>query len=94
MDVPAQYDTIKYQVKMVDARTESRAILCETNATPAKIKEIQRALLTAGYNPGAINGSLRETTMRAVNGYQQSKGLPVDGFLNLETVKSLGVSPN
>jgi murein L,D-transpeptidase YcbB/YkuD len=32
--------------------------------------------------------------MGAVNLYQQAKGLPVDGFLNLETVKSLGVSPN
>jgi len=28
-----------------------------------------------------------------VNQYQQSKGLPVDGFLNLDTVKALGVSP-
>ncbi len=94
VDVPAQYETISYQVKTADARIENRAILCETNATPAKIMEIQRALSTAGFNPGPINGVLRETTMRAVNGYQQSKGLPVDGFLNLETVKSLGVSPN
>ena len=93
IDVPAQYDTIRYQVKTADARVENRAILCETNATPAKIMEIQRALSAAGFNPGPINGSLRESTMRAVNGYQQSKGLPVDGFLNLETVKSLGVSP-
>ncbi|MBS7807528.1 peptidoglycan-binding domain-containing protein [Variovorax sp. PCZ-1] len=94
ISVPAQYDTISYQVKTADARTENRAILCETNATPAKIMEIQRALSTAGFNPGPVNGVLRESTMRAVNGYQQSKGLPVDGFLNLETVKSLGVSPN
>jgi Putative peptidoglycan binding domain len=94
IDVPAQYDTIRYQVKTADARTENRAILCETNATPTKIMEIQRALSAAGYNPGPINGVLRESTMRAVNGYQQAKGLPVDGFLNLETVKSLGVSPN
>jgi Putative peptidoglycan binding domain len=94
IDVPAQYETISYQVKTADARIENRAILCETNATPAKIMEIQRALSAAGFNPGPVNGVLRESTMRAVNGYQQSKGLPVDGFLNLETVKSLGVSPN
>lgn len=94
IDVPAQYDTISYQVKLTDARTENRAILCETNATPTKIMEIQRALAAAGYNPGPVNGVLRESTMRAVNGYQKSKGLPVDGFLNLETVKSLGVAPN
>ena len=32
--------------------------------------------------------------MSAVNADQRAKGLPVDAHLNLETVKSLGVSPN
>ena len=30
--------------------------------------------------------------MRAVNAYQRAKGLPVDRYLNVETVKSLGVA--
>ena len=92
--VPAQYETLSYQVKVAEGKTEQRAVLCETNATPTKIMEIQRALSAAGYNPGPLNGVLRAETMKAVNQYQQSKGLPVDGFLNLDTVKSLGVSPN
>lgn len=33
-------------------------------------------------------------TMNAVNLYQQANQLPVDGFLNLDTVKALGVSAN
>jgi len=37
---------------------------------------------------------VRAQTMKAVNDYQAAKGLPVDAYLNLETVKSLGVSPN
>jgi hypothetical protein len=94
IDVPAQYEEIQNKVKTADARIERRSILCETNATPAKIMEIQRALASAGYNPGSINGVLRAQTMQAVNAYQVAKSLPVDGFLNLETVKSLGVSPN
>lgn len=68
-DVPAQMETLSYQFMVSEAKTDRRAVLCETNATPAKITEIQRAL-------------------------HQAKGLPVDGFLNLDTVKSLGVSPN
>jgi hypothetical protein len=32
--------------------------------------------------------------MHAINEYQAAKGLPVDAYLNLATVKSLGVSPN
>ena len=92
VETPAQYEDIQYQVKSADGKIERRAILCETNATPNKIKEIQRALSAAGFNPGPVNGVLRAQTMSAVNAYQQSKSLPVDGFLNLETVKALGVS--
>lgn len=92
--VPAQYETLTRQEKVADASTQKRAILCETNATPAKIKEIQTALKAAGYNPGPINGVLRAATMTAVNQYQKANNLPVDGFLNLETVKALGVSAN
>ena len=93
VEVPAQYETLSYQFKVQDARTERRAVLCETNATPAKIREIQRALRKAGFNPGPVNGVLRAATMRAVNQYQRANNLPVDGFLNLETVKALNVSP-
>lgn len=94
IDVAAQYETLSQQVKVAEGKTDRRAVLCETNATPTKIMEIQRALKAAGFNPGPVNGVLRATTMNAVNQYQQGKGLPVDGFLNLDTVKALGVSPN
>jgi hypothetical protein len=94
VDVPAQYETLSQQVKVGEATTEWRSILCETNATEAKIKEIQRALAVAGFDPGPVDGVIREKTMRAVNSYQQSKNLPVDSYLNLPTVKSLGVSAN
>ncbi len=92
--VPAQYETLSYQVKVAEGKTEQRAILCDTNATPTKIAEIQRALKKAGFEPGPVDGQLRAQTMNAVNHYQQANKLPVDGFLNLETVKALGVSPN
>lgn len=94
IEVPAQYETLSNRVQVAQGSTERRAVLCETNATPAKIREIQQALKTAGYNPGPVNGVLRAATMSAVNRYQQAKSLPVDGFLNLETVKALGVSAN
>lgn len=92
--VPAQYEKVTYQVKIADALTERRQVLCDTNATPAKIREIQQALSKAGYNPGPINGQLRQGTMNAVSSFQKAKGLPVDGFLSIDTVRALGVSPN
>jgi len=94
VDVPAQYQTLTHTVKVSDARSEWRSILCETNATPEKLRDIQRALLAAGYNPGPVDGVIRAQTMRAVNDFQSAKGLPVDAYLNLETVKALGVTPN
>ncbi len=32
--------------------------------------------------------------MTAVNAYQKSKGLPIDEFLNIETVRALSVNPS
>ncbi|MDO5691316.1 MAG: peptidoglycan-binding domain-containing protein [Pseudomonadota bacterium] len=93
IDVPAVYETLTHKVQVSQGSTERREVLCETNATPSKIMEIQRALRAAGYNPGPINGVLRAQTMSAVNAYQKANNLPVDGFLNIDTVKSLGVQP-
>jgi hypothetical protein len=93
VDIPAQMGTVTSTKKVSDGAWGWRSILCETNATPTKIQEIQRALKQAGYDPGPIDGVIKQATMRAVNSYQEAKGLPVDPYLNVETVKSLGVSP-
>jgi hypothetical protein len=91
--VPAEYATVEEKV-LVSAGEESWSqILCDVNATPAKISEIQNALAAAGFNPGPIDGNLGGETLTAVAAYQQAKALPMDGYLNMETVEALGVSP-
>ena len=52
-EVPAQYATTYKTVKVADARFETRSILCETNATPSRIKEIQVALKGLGFDLAA-----------------------------------------
>jgi hypothetical protein len=32
--------------------------------------------------------------MKAISAFQKAKGLSQDGYLNIETVKALGISPN
>ncbi len=59
--------------------------------TSTRIQDFLRAMRSAGFDPGAIDGVIGESTMRAVNAYQRAKGLPVDRYLNMETVRSLGV---
>lgn len=91
--VPAEYATVDEQVLVSPGDEHWSQILCDVNATPAKIMEIQNALSAAGYNPGPVDGNLGNETMAAVDAYQKAKGLSEDGYLTMETVKALGVSP-
>ncbi len=91
--IPAEYKTVSTRELASEGHMEWRSILCDTNMTSARITQIQQALRTAGYNPGPIDGIVGASTMEAVNAFQRDKGLPVDKYLNLATLKALGVSP-
>ena len=90
--IPAKYTNVTRQEVVSEGKMDWREILCETNTTPARIAEIQRALQQAGFNPGSADGRIGDGTIRAVNAFQRSKGLPVDQYLNVATVRALGVS--
>ena len=94
VEVPAVYDTLSWLVKVGEAREEKREVMCETNTAPQKIQQVQRALQAGGFNPGAESGVLGQQTLEAVARYQQARGLPVHGYLDIETVRALGVAPN
>lgn len=92
-EIPAEVETVAENVKVKDGRMEWRPILCETNTSPDVVRKLQSALMNAGFNPGAIDGSLGGRTFTAVQAYQQANGLP-SGQLTLETLNSLGVLTN
>lgn len=92
--IPEEYRSVTRRERVSEGRMEWRSILCETNTTRERVRAIQQALLDAGYKPGPIDGAIGTETMRAVNAYQRDNGLPVDKYLNIQTVKALGVSPN
>jgi Putative peptidoglycan binding domain len=93
-DVPAEYATKTNTVMTSAAKSEWRQIVCETNATPAKLSEIQSALTRAGFATGRTDGGIDANTMNAVRGFQKAKGLPVDmdRYINVATVRALGLS--
>ncbi len=93
-DIPAEYGTVTSQKLVEEGHMQWRSILCDTNMTTGRIADIQRALSAAGYNPGSSDGVIGSQTMQAVNAFQRDNGLPVDRYLNIETVKALGVTPN
>ena len=89
--IPARYETVTSQELQSDGYMEWRSILCETNMTAGTITSIQRALSSQGYNPGPIDGVIGSNTIQAVNKFQLDNDLPTDKYINIETVRALGV---
>lgn len=51
--------------------------------------ELQDALSSRGYNPGAADGIIGANTRKAVRAYQQSLGWPADGFPTVRLLEQL-----
>lgn len=89
IEIPATYKTVEKRVVTNVGGLEWRQVLCETNATPQTIRDIQAALSAAGYDVPA-DGEFGPATLAAMEGYQRANGLPI-GYLTMSTVESLGV---
>ena len=90
IEIPAQYQTITKRDMVKDGELAWRPILCETNADRTTVTAIQRALKSAGHDPGPIDGVIGRNTLAAVTSYQKSKGLP-SGQITYATLDSLNV---
>lgn len=93
VEIPETYQTVSKQVKKSEGRMEWREILCQTNMTQDRISDIQASLAKKGFDPGPIDGVVGYRTMEAVNNFQAKNKLPVDKYLNVATIKALGVTP-
>jgi murein L,D-transpeptidase YcbB/YkuD len=56
---------------------------------PELIADLQRALTTAGYDPGTADGDFGLNTEAAVVAFQQANGLSPDGIVGPETAEAL-----
>jgi len=56
----------------------------EAKCRPA-MKDIQSALLNAGYDPGPIDGKKGRATRQAIKEFQKANSLPVDGVAGKKT---------
>ena len=91
--IPAEYRTVERRELEKDGYMAWRSILCDTNMTRSRITQIQRALKAAGHDVGSIDGVIGSSTIQAINAFQRAEGLPVDRYINIKTLKALGVSP-
>ena len=90
VEVPAEYRTERHEVLAQPGRVEVRAVLCETNATPALVVELQRNLKRAGFDPGPVDGVFGPGTAEALQAFQLRRGYAVGGVTQ-ETAEALGV---
>ncbi|WP_084154687.1 peptidoglycan-binding domain-containing protein [Polycyclovorans algicola] len=89
--VPEQLATVTVRELTHPSSLEWRSVICETNMTPGLLQRVQQALKSQGFDPGPIDGILGRRTLSALNDFQRSRGLPVDSYLNVESVQALGV---
>lgn len=88
--VPASQRMVERTQLVSPERLAWTEVLCDTNATAAKIASVQRALTEAGYAPGPADGVFGRRTLRAMEAFQRDNGLMV-GALTRETVEALDV---
>lgn len=90
---PGDCVTVVHAISGYDGRVqpEWHPVLCKSDRSPALVRNLQRALLRAGYPPGKIDGKFGPRTRSALQGYQRARFLPDDGRLHLSVLEELGV---
>jgi peptidoglycan hydrolase-like protein with peptidoglycan-binding domain len=62
------------------------------NTSSDTVRQAQQKLADGGYYSGKVDGMMNEGTRSAIRQYQHDKKLEVNGHLNRETAKSMGIS--
>lgn len=91
--IDAAYKTItKRQLVKQGEYSDWREILCGDKVTNYTIRQIQQALIAAGYDVGVAGADnvMGADTRAALMQYQKDNNLPV-GNLNIETLQKLGI---
>ncbi|MEM6626572.1 MAG: peptidoglycan-binding domain-containing protein [Pseudomonadota bacterium] len=89
--VAPQTKTVMRKVLRSPERFDWVQVLCDTNATPHTIKQLQSALAKRGYYKGPIDGVVGPMTQRAIESFQRDNGIGHTGYLSYDTLRALGV---
>jgi hypothetical protein len=90
--VPAQMRSVDTKVVRAPERYEWVRVLCDTNATPAAVSQLQSTLAARGFYKGTVDGRLGPATSEALSAYQRANNMPHVGFVTLEALNSLGMN--
>jgi murein L,D-transpeptidase YcbB/YkuD len=96
-ELQAQVQAKDLQIQDLQAQVESRQQSLDTasNVSPIKsskirvpgvtVKDVQQALIKAGYNPGPVDGEWGKKTRGAIQKFQRRKNLKADGIVGEKT---------
>jgi len=73
--------------------SERHSDMRHAGAGAGRVRAMQEALKSKGFDPGPIDGVYGPQTANAVKEYQRSENLSVTGRANPETLNKLGVEP-
>ncbi len=91
VNIPAEYRTISNRrLVKKGGFSEWREVLCQNKINTVKIREIQAALKSRGYQPGPVDNIMGSQTKAALVQFQKDNNLPI-GQLDFETLRALGV---
>ena len=91
-EVPAEYAVETMRVMSSQGgQAKWEEILCDIKVTGNTTMQVQRALISRGYDPGPADGVMGAKTKSALAKFQQDNGLPVGG-MTIATLKALGVN--
>jgi hypothetical protein len=88
--VPATYATVNKKVMVQPERAEWVQVLCDVNATPEKVQQVERALKSRGYSVRE-DGQIDQSLTDSISSFQKDNGLHVSGLMTAETLAKLGV---
>lgn len=74
-----------------DRYNDRRLARTDYEQDPAFVQDVQNALQTEGYDPGARDGRIGWRTREAIRDFQRDQGLPVTGSIDQVTADRLGV---
>ena len=89
--IAAEYKTVTKTTKISDASMAWQSVLCDVNLNSANIRSLQSALKDKGYTVD-VDGQLGPGTIRAVNSYASTNGIPQGAnYVPMDVVKKLGL---
>lgn len=89
--IPAKFQTVSSKNLVSSSNIQWVPVLCRTNMTLSRVKEMQSALKNAGFYEGPIDGIYGYLTTRAITRFQKQNGMPTGG-ITMETLQKLGLT--